>query len=128
MPKTETKVKYRCDDCEYTTDDETKMKSTAEIHHLWERIEGGSEVPAGECMKCGALMYEVREMLVLTGPGGDVHGVVVVSGVNEKEIEAVIEEASEKYDQNLTAIDADLYVVGVDALRKWLKKQNGGRE
>lgn len=52
-------MKVKCDDCggKFPKDFVIPL---SEIHHLWERIDVGGIVPAGECPKCGALCYEDR--------------------------------------------------------------------
>jgi hypothetical protein len=50
----------RCDNCgnECTVDE--LANSLCEMHHLYERLEPGEEVPAGEC-ECGACAYVVKD-------------------------------------------------------------------
>ena len=42
-----------CDNC----GKETPLAELGEISDLYERVEVGGEMPAGECPKCGALAY-----------------------------------------------------------------------
>ena len=60
--------KYQCDDCEriFTDADETDGEALDEgfrfyIHHLYERVAPGEEMPAGQCNHCGALVHIVKE-------------------------------------------------------------------
>lgn len=47
----------RCAKCEA----EWQESQLAAPHRLWERLDPGSEVPAGECPECGSLAYLVKE-------------------------------------------------------------------
>ena len=47
--------KHQCDNCSKTFD----AKKLLDIQDLFERVEGGSIVPSGECPSCGALCYPV---------------------------------------------------------------------
>lgn len=47
----------RCDDCDWKGTEDQLGKTLCEIHRLWERIEAGGIVPAGECPECGSLAY-----------------------------------------------------------------------
>lgn len=48
----------RCDNCDWTGDSEDEtVKTLVQVHHLGERLDPGSEVPAGECPECGAFVY-----------------------------------------------------------------------
>lgn len=49
-------AKAKCYNCRTITDEE----SLNEPSDLWERVEPGEEMPAGECPKCGALAYLVE--------------------------------------------------------------------
>lgn len=49
-----------CDNCDKTVPEDQLAKSLYEIDSLEDRLDPGSEVPAGEC-QCGALAYIVRE-------------------------------------------------------------------
>lgn len=130
MGKKEAKSVYVCDNCQYRTTDESKMIPLVQVHHLWERLEGGSVTPNGACPRkdCGALMYEETRMLVLTGGGDDpVHGVVEVTGLSQSEFNRIVDVASDRYNQDLVERSPDRYVHGADGLRKWLRKKNGGQ-
>lgn len=56
-------MKTRCDSCGHETD-EDKIIDLYEVKHLLTRIEAGQEVPAGECRKCGALVYLISKKKV----------------------------------------------------------------
>ena len=50
--------RVECGDCDWTgTEDDIDLGS---VEDLLQRIDPGSEVPAGECPKCGALCYVLR--------------------------------------------------------------------
>lgn len=52
-------ARVECANCEWTgTDLDVDL---ADVEDLFERIDPGSEVPAGECPKCGVLAYIVDE-------------------------------------------------------------------
>ena len=44
----------KCDNCGRKSD---TFKPLSEVEDLHLRLDPGSEVPAGECLKCGALVY-----------------------------------------------------------------------
>lgn len=48
----------RCANCSHECDSDDV--DLAEIPDLWDRLDPGSEVPAGECPECGALTYLVE--------------------------------------------------------------------
>lgn len=48
-----------CDDCGKRCR-MSKIRELWSIHHLSERISPGGEIPAGECLRCGALTYLVK--------------------------------------------------------------------
>lgn len=52
-------MNVKCDDCGKVWSEDV-VKSLAEIDRLWDRIDPGGVVPAGECPECGALCYEDR--------------------------------------------------------------------
>ena len=60
MPEVEEVVEpmYRCDDCgkEFGKD---AWLNPADIKHYHERVEPGNIAPAGECDKCGALVFVI---------------------------------------------------------------------
>jgi len=49
-------TRVRCDNCPWKGPEE-KAVPLSEVGHLWERLDAGSEVPAGGCPKCGAFVY-----------------------------------------------------------------------
>lgn len=51
----------KCDNCEWTGTEDDLGKTLWEIHHLAERLDPGSTVPAGECPECLCLAYIVEE-------------------------------------------------------------------
>ncbi len=50
-------VLCECGNCDWRGD----VSECNEIHKLLDRVETGEEFPAGECPKCGALTYLVRQ-------------------------------------------------------------------
>lgn len=62
------KTPCACDNCDWKGDIEDLREPPA--LHLWERLEPGSTVPAGECPDCGAFAYlecppvSIRETLI----------------------------------------------------------------
>jgi hypothetical protein len=55
-----------CDNCEWTGPIDKLRCQLPDIENLFERLDVGSEVPAGECPKCGALAYLKTDDLILT--------------------------------------------------------------
>jgi hypothetical protein len=49
-----------CDNCGDEADDEDIIP-LHEVKGLFQRIKPGGTVPAGECRKCGALTYPIKE-------------------------------------------------------------------
>jgi hypothetical protein len=49
--------KYKCDDCETKFSNEDELDSYKDF---WSRIEIGCEMPAGDCPKCGAFVYIIK--------------------------------------------------------------------
>lgn len=47
----------QCDNCGAVRPEDELIEPA----HLWERLDPGSEAPAGECPDCGALAYLVKE-------------------------------------------------------------------
>ncbi len=47
----------RCDNCDWTGDEEVMGRTLLEVHQLAERLNPGSIVPHGECPECGAFCY-----------------------------------------------------------------------
>lgn len=45
----------KCENCDWT-DDLDPSADTA-ISHIWERVDPGEPMPAGQCPKCGALCH-----------------------------------------------------------------------
>lgn len=50
-------LRIECGNCDWKGTE----SQAEEAQDLWQRIDPGSEVPAGECPKCGALVYVVEE-------------------------------------------------------------------
>lgn len=50
-----------CDNCQDLAEDDA-IVPLHEVPDLFLRIEPGQTVPAGECRKCGALTYVVKEI------------------------------------------------------------------
>lgn len=46
-----------CDNCDWTGSEDELSRSLYQIHHLAERLDPGSVVPAGECPECSCLAY-----------------------------------------------------------------------
>jgi hypothetical protein len=57
MSKEGKKVLCECGNCTWRGD----VNDCNEIHGLLDRVETGEEFPAGECPKCGALTYLIRQ-------------------------------------------------------------------
>ncbi len=107
----------RCDNCgkQYEREDQLTV-GWPDIPGLAERLDVGGIVPAGECVDCGALVYEERapiRLLVLLD-GGLVRGVLAA----QQGVEVVV------LDQDLDGADeTDMVVVEgeVDTLRGTLQ-------
>lgn len=54
-------TKVQCGNCPWEGNEDDLAKPLFEIHHLAERLDPGSTVPAGECPECGSLAYPVAE-------------------------------------------------------------------
>lgn len=52
-------MRYQCDNCNKAHAPED-CKTLAECSRVFERLDPGSEVPAGECPDCGAFVYVAR--------------------------------------------------------------------
>lgn len=51
----------KCDDCGWQGDANHDLEDgIAGIEDIWDRLEPGTETPAGECPKCHALVYPVH--------------------------------------------------------------------
>lgn len=48
-----------CDNCDWSGVESDLDATLESVPHLCERLDPGSEVPAGECPECGALAYLV---------------------------------------------------------------------
>jgi hypothetical protein len=59
MPKKTDDPMTECDNCSKRVR-MSKLKDLWDIYHLSERIAPGGEIPAGECLDCGALAYLVK--------------------------------------------------------------------
>lgn len=46
-----------CDNCNWTGKESSVGKDLMRMSRLWDRLEPGGEVPAGECPKCGGCVY-----------------------------------------------------------------------
>lgn len=46
-----------CDNCNWTGKESTVGKDMMRMSRLWDRLEPGGEVPAGECPKCAGCVY-----------------------------------------------------------------------
>jgi hypothetical protein len=46
-----------CGNCDWEGKETQLGRTLTEVHHLWERLNPGSEVPAGECARCGCFAY-----------------------------------------------------------------------
>lgn len=46
-----------CDNCNWTGKESSVGKDLMRMSRLWERLEPGGEVPAGECPKCAGCVY-----------------------------------------------------------------------
>lgn len=57
--------KNRCDNCDWTGDDDALACTTSEIPNLAQRIDPGGVVPSGECPECGCLAYPPLPPLTL---------------------------------------------------------------
>jgi hypothetical protein len=51
--------KVSCDNCQWEGDEEQLGRTLVEVHHLGERLDPGSIVPAGECPECSCFAYLV---------------------------------------------------------------------
>lgn len=73
MPDDDRKVK--CDNCDWAGTESQMGKTLFEMEKLWDRIDPGCEVPAGECPECGACCYldRVRAVYVYIS-GGNCQG------------------------------------------------------
>ncbi len=61
--KIKTKVENRlcgCDNCGWQCWESDMPQGLAGIPDLWERLDPGGVVPAGECPRCGALSYLIK--------------------------------------------------------------------
>lgn len=54
-------MRVECGDCDWTGDQDDLPEGHHGIEHLSQRIDPGSEVPAGECPECGCLCYVLEE-------------------------------------------------------------------
>jgi hypothetical protein len=50
-------MKTQCDNCGFVCDESELIVTLEDIPHLDDRLDAGGEVPAGECNKCGCLVY-----------------------------------------------------------------------
>lgn len=55
------RMKCECGDCDWTGPEEDLGAELCDVEDLFQRIDPGSEVPAGECPECGCLAYIVPE-------------------------------------------------------------------
>lgn len=53
-------LNVKCGNCDWTGTDSEMGAHLEELVCLGERLDAGSEVPAGECPECGALAYVVK--------------------------------------------------------------------
>ena len=54
-------TKVKCDNCDWEDRAAAMPKTWEMMSNLHERVEPGGEVPAGECPKCKALCYVVKD-------------------------------------------------------------------
>lgn len=54
-------LNVKCGNCDWTGTDSEMGTHLDEIVCLGDRLDAGSEVPAGECPECGALAYVVKQ-------------------------------------------------------------------
>lgn len=55
-------TKVRCDNCDWEGDDEDAgFTVLADCEYLFERLDPGAEVPAGDCPECRCFCYLVKE-------------------------------------------------------------------
>jgi len=53
--------KFKCDNCEFETDDQYAFVALGDCLTLGHRLDPGSIVPDGICPKCQAFVYQERE-------------------------------------------------------------------
>jgi len=56
--------RYRCECCDFGTDDISKLSG---INDIYDRVDVGSVMPAGECPECGAIVDGGDQDLVDAG-------------------------------------------------------------
>lgn len=67
---------FFCDNCGREVP-ASEVKHLRFIHHLAERLDAGAEVPAGECVECGAFVYLPKHEAITAAP---LRVLVTVSG------------------------------------------------
>lgn len=65
-----------------------------------------------------------RRLLVLTGPGGDVHGAVIVKYLSDVDVDEAVTIADTEFNQNLTVVELERRS-DLSGLRRWLRSRNG---
>ena len=63
--------RVECDNCDWTGTENDLEDGLAGVSDLFERLDVGSEVPAGECPECGAFVYLAEKDNPYWQKGGD---------------------------------------------------------